>query len=74
MVFLQLKEMEFKEFATKRNFFGYGDYLFRLLHFTQNKGFSIVEIPAYYKNRIDGLSKSKFFLMFSSYFLSAISN
>ena len=70
--FFAIKRNVLRNLPLKKIFFGYGDYFFRLLHFAQNKGFSIVEIPAYYKNRIDGLSKSKFFLMFFSYFLSAI--
>ena len=41
-------------------FFGYGDYFFRLLHYAQKQGMTIVEIPAYYRTRDKGASKSHF--------------
>lgn len=48
-------------------FFGYGDYFFRLLHFAQKKGLTIVEIPAQYLMRSRGTSKSNFAKMICSY-------
>ncbi len=48
-------------------FFGYGDYFFRLLHYAQRRGYSIVEIPAKYISRTEGLSKSNFMRMFFMY-------
>ncbi len=48
-------------------FFGYGEYYFRLLHFAQIEGFSMVEIPAFYRSRTAGTSKSRFFSMIFSY-------
>lgn len=48
-------------------FFGYGEYFFRLLHFAEREGFSIVEIPAIYASRKSGVSKSKFLKMIFSY-------
>jgi dolichol-phosphate mannosyltransferase len=48
-------------------FFGYGEYYFRLLHFAQLEGISMVEIPAFYRTRTSGTSKSRFFHMIFSY-------
>lgn len=53
-------------------FFGYGEYFFRLLHFAKCRGMSIVEIPALYRVRDSGLSKSNFFKMLFSYTIAAI--
>lgn len=53
-------------------FFGYGDYYFRLLHFAQKSGLSIVEVPAAYLLRGDGKSKSNWLRMFFTYTLGAI--
>ncbi len=70
--YFSIRKEVLKSLPLDKIFYGYGEYFFRLLHFAQKKGYSIVEIPAFYKNRIDGTSKSKFFSMFFSYFLSAI--
>ena len=48
-------------------FFGYGEYFFRLLHFAQLSGLTIVEIPAQYRVRTAGASKSNFFKMLFTY-------
>jgi dolichol-phosphate mannosyltransferase len=53
-------------------FFGYGDYYFRLLHFVQKSGFSIVEVPAAYLLRSEGKSKSNWTRMLITYTLGAI--
>lgn len=50
-----------------RIFFGYGDYFFRLLYFAQKHGMKIVEIPAQYRARQKGASKSNFMKMLFSY-------
>ena len=48
-------------------FFGYGEYYFRLLHFAQRAGMSIVEIPSHYLLRGTGTSKSNWAHMIWSY-------
>lgn len=53
-------------------FFGYGDYYFRLIHFVQTSGYSLVEVPAAYLLRGAGKSKSNWFKMFATYTLGAI--
>ena len=53
-------------------FHGYGEYFFRLLHFAQRRGLRIIEIPAIYRIRTHGASKSNFLGMFFSYLKAAI--
>lgn len=53
-------------------FSGYGDYYFRLLHYAQKQGLSIVEIPAVYRTRKYGNSKSNFVRMLLSYGTAAL--
>jgi len=48
-------------------FFGYGDYYFRLLHYAQRAGMSIIEVPAYYNTRQKGSSKSRFWKLLLDY-------
>lgn len=53
-------------------FYGYGEYYFRLLHFAQHAGHSIVEIPSSYLLRGTGKSKSNWLRMIRTYSLAAI--
>lgn len=53
-------------------FFGYGEYYFRLLHFAQRSGLSVVEIPAQYLPRGSGTSQSNWSRMIFSYAAAAI--
>lgn len=48
-------------------FYGYGEYFFRLLHYAQGCGMTIVEIPAKYCLRIKGHSKSNYLKMLFQY-------
>ena len=48
-------------------FQGYGEYYFRLLHYAQKAGLSIIEIPVVYKTRSSGFSKSNFYKMIFTY-------
>lgn len=54
-------------------FRGYGEYFFRLLYFAQRRDLKIIEIPAIYRARTYGSSKSNFLRMFFSYSKAAIS-
>ncbi len=54
-----------------RIFFGYGEYYFRMLHYMQHAGVTMVEIPAQYMVRKTGNSKSRFVGMLFSYTLAA---
>ncbi|HKQ26530.1 MAG TPA: glycosyltransferase [Burkholderiales bacterium] len=53
-------------------FFGYGEYFFRLLYFAHRRGFKVIEIPAIYRVRTYGASKSNFLKMLFSYSKAAI--
>ena len=53
-------------------FYGYGEYFFRLLFFSRQKRARILEIPAIYKQRIYGKSKSNFVVMLFKYFFAAV--
>ena len=62
-----LNQLEFDKI-----FYGYGDYFFRLLYFSKNKNAKIIEIPAVYKQRLYGKSKSNFLAMLFKYFYAAV--
>jgi dolichol-phosphate mannosyltransferase len=53
-------------------FFGYGEYYFRLLHFVQKTGHTVVELPASYLLRGQGKSKSNWPRMLLTYTIGAI--
>lgn len=55
-----------------RIFQGYGEYFFRLLFFSQRAGMSIVELPANYRLRETGKSKSNWGRMIVTYSSAAI--
>lgn len=51
---------------------GYGDYHLRLVWFAKRRGYTISEIPVFYKKRTYGTSKSHLFFLFFSYVHSAL--
>lgn len=53
-------------------FYGYGEYFFRLLYFGKINKAKIIEIPAVYKQRLYGKSKSNFLTMLFKYFYAAV--
>lgn len=55
-----------------RIFQGYGEYFFRLLFFSQRAGMTIVELPANYRLRETGKSKSNWGRMIATYSSAAI--
>ena len=65
--FFMIKNEKLKNFLTDDIFYGYGDYFIRLLFQINQKGLKIREIPVFYKNRIYGESKTKFFSIFTDY-------
>lgn len=48
-------------------FFGYGDYCFRLIHYAQRRDMTIIEVPAHFRLRHGGVSKSHFGRLLFSY-------
>ncbi len=65
--FFIIKKKALIKFDFDQIFYGYGDYFIRLLHQAQKNKLAIHEIPVFYKNRISGSSKSRFFSMFIQY-------
>ncbi|MBF0386271.1 MAG: glycosyltransferase [Candidatus Omnitrophica bacterium] len=53
-------------------FFGYGEYFFRLVRFAKCQGMTIVEVPALYRTRHAGKSKSNFLKMLFTYGMAAL--
>jgi dolichol-phosphate mannosyltransferase len=53
-------------------FRGYGEFCFRLLHYAQRAGMTIVEIPVYFRTRQKGNSKSHFFALLFQYTAAAL--
>jgi dolichol-phosphate mannosyltransferase len=70
--YFALKRSRLLELPFDKIFYGYGEYYIRLLHYAQKRGFSIVEIPAKYRSRTAGKSKSTFVKMLYSYSRAAI--
>jgi dolichol-phosphate mannosyltransferase len=68
--YFTMKTAMIKRLPFEQIFFGYGDYFFRLLHYSQRQHMSIVEIPAQYMARRSGNSKSRFWKMLWSYTLA----
>lgn len=65
--FFIISKMKLERLPFDRIFIGYGEYFFRLLHYAQRHGMTIVEIPAQYVTRKEGSSKSNFVKMIFSY-------
>lgn len=67
-----------KEFLVKNNllnknvFSGFGDYFIKLAYEVNKSGGSFFEIPAYYKNRIYGESKSNLLKMLVTYTITSL--
>lgn len=55
-------------------FTGYGDYFIRLAYCLSRNGSAIVEVPATFKGRLSGTSKSRFVRMLLTYSLTAVTS
>ena len=53
-------------------FYGYGDYFFRFIYLCEKRGYTIIEVPAFYTIRTRGKSKSNFLKVFFGYIWSAL--
>jgi len=67
-----MKRMHILALPLDEIFHGYGEYFFRLLYFAQRRGLKVIEIPAIYRARTYGSSKSSFPSMLYSYSRAAI--
>lgn len=70
--FFAIKKTMLMPFATKEMFGGYGEYFIRLLFRARKKGYTIIEVPVFYKLRPHGKSKSNFLKMIREYSLAAV--
>jgi dolichol-phosphate mannosyltransferase len=70
--YFSMRKEHLMQLPLGRIFYGYGEYFFRLIHHAQKRGMSIVEIPAVYRARIAGTSKSSFGKLLFTYTLAAI--
>ena len=67
-----IKRTALKKLNSKRIFYGYGEFYFRLLFFLNMNNASFKELPTRYSKRNAGKSKSNFFLLLFRYSLQAI--
>ena len=65
--YFTIKKSKLESLPYDRIFFGYGEYFFRLLHYAQGQGMTIVEVPAKYCTRVKGDSKSNYLKMLIRY-------
>ena len=70
--FFVIKKDVLKKISSKKIFFGYGDYFFRLIYFLNKKDYKFDEIQIKYGNRIHGVSKTNFLKVFFKYTKEAI--
>jgi dolichol-phosphate mannosyltransferase len=55
------------DLLSRKIFTGFGDYFIRLIYYIHKSKGTFLEIPAFYKSRIYGTSKSNIFKMFFTY-------
>ena len=65
--YFTIRKSKLESLPYDRIFFGYGEYFFRLLHYAQGQGMTIVEVPAKYCTRVKGDSKSNYMKMLFRY-------
>jgi len=70
--YFTMKRENILQLPLDKIFYGYGEYFFRLVHYAQHQGFTIVELPAQYRARSAGRSKSNFLKMLFTYSAAAI--
>ena len=70
--FIAIRKSVLNKLDHSKIFYGYGDYYFRLYYFASKKGARIKEVPAYYKFREKGQSKTNILKHGMQYALAAI--
>ena len=65
--FFAMRRNKLMRMDRSRIFVGYGDYFIRLLYFAWRYGYSVLEIPVFYRVRTYGASKSSFVKMIINY-------
>lgn len=70
--FFAIKRSALESLNHDKIFYGYGDYFIRLIYFAKLQDYTFTEIPAFYKDRMYGVSKSQFINMFKDYLASTL--
>lgn len=70
--FYAVKKQVIDAIGADRIYYGYGEYHLRLVSFTKRNGYSILQVPTYYKKRVFGNSKSQLIPMAVSYTKEAV--
>jgi dolichol-phosphate mannosyltransferase len=70
--FLAIKKSLLNNLDLDKIFYGYGDYCIRLFHHAKKSNAQILEIPAIYKNREQGESKTKVIKHSIQYFFEVL--
>ncbi len=70
--FLSMRKERLIELDMDSIFFGYGDFLIRLLLKAQKRQYRILEVPTFYVRRRSGESKTDFFEVFYKYTKTAL--
>ncbi len=65
--FFAMRRDKLMRMDSERVFTGYGDYFIRLLYYAWRLGYSVLEIPVFYRVRPYGTSKSSFMRMIINY-------
>jgi dolichol-phosphate mannosyltransferase len=69
--FYAIRKSTLLSLAPSAIYYGYGEYHLRLVFRAFKKQYRIREVPVFYRTRIYGQSKSKFFTMIASYLKTA---
>lgn len=70
--FFMIKRRDLLQLDSETIFVGFGDYFIRLIYLAYKKGYTLAEIPVFYKNRVYGQSKSQFLKMLITYTWTAL--
>ena len=70
--FFAIRRTRLMELDLDRIFYGYGDYFIRLLMVGWRRGWSLLEIPVFYRLRAHGHSKTQFMTIFAQYTTSIV--
>jgi len=70
--FFSMRREKLLSLDLERIFQGYGEYFMHLLFLAWKKNYTMLEIPAFYRARTYGESKSRFFHMLYHYTLTAL--
>lgn len=69
---VEKKFLDENKLLDKKIFFGFGDYFIRFAYYVNKSGGTFFEIPAFYKNRTSGVSKSNLTDMLYTYTKTSI--